>query len=375
MNLSLALLLAFTTSAFNPVAPQAGHSRTHFVAFSRAEIKRGIGEMNTSEMTKQIMRIGPIDPGFEWTEAVFSYNIRGKAVEYDIRPFVWLRHSPKSTSFFMGTWAPRRTAFERTSSSEPPIGLSIGKVDVDTIVLNTPARELLMNIQEDPGDKTAYPLRFSKPKIPLVGAVLTDTRQPLPPYASTPPNPIKPLDVPERCQMDYKDGDQHCSPTALAMSLAYWSYQLHRPELTRDVNEIIQDVYDKEYKGSGNWSFNVAYAGQFPGIRAYVTRLEQIEELEAWLKKGVPVICSGSLFLLEGRPRPAKDPGHLFVLVGFDPNGDPIVNDPGRFRVRQTYKLADFENAWNTSGRTVYLIYPEKVKEPPDYFHHWFSGQ
>ena len=54
--------------------------------------------------------------------------------------------------------------------------------------------------------------------------------------------------------------------------------------------------------------------------------------------------------------------GHLLVLVGFDPKGNPIVNDPAfpsNEEVQSTYVRAEFEPLWlQTSGGTVYLIYP-----------------
>ncbi|MBK9714926.1 MAG: hypothetical protein IPO81_27065 [Kouleothrix sp.] len=50
------------------------------------------------------------------------------------------------------------------------------------------------------------------------------------------------------------------------------------------------------------------------------------------------------------------------MLVGFDPSGNPIVNDPAASAdggVRRTYLRSEFEPLWQTaSGGTVYLIYP-----------------
>jgi len=357
LSLTSALILATTAFSAQATSPQVAKSRTRFVYATHFSFEHGFA--NGAESGAAVTRA--INAGMQWNQAVISWNLRGPASRYGVQ--VGFRKKTSDWPWYPVTDWILPLGSSQTSHSSI---ISDARVDVDTVSLNEPSGTIQLAITADP-----YPKSDKQFKLDFIGVTLTDTRQPLPPYDPAPTTPIAPLDVPERCQMDYHDGDQHCSPTSLAMDLAYWAYQLHRPELNRDVNEIIKDVYDKEYKGSGNWSFNVAYAGQFPGIRAYVARLEQISELRAWLQKGVPVICSGSIFLLEGRERPAHDPGHLFVLVGFDANGDPIFNDPGRFRVRQTYKLADFEKAWDTSQRTVYLIYPETLKPPPDPLHHW----
>jgi hypothetical protein len=61
------------------------------------------------------------------------------------------------------------------------------------------------------------------------------------------------------------------------------------------------------------------------------------------------------------------------VLVGFDANGDPVLNDPASHsvpsndEVRVTYDRAQFERAWSRSGRIAYVIRPQSVAlpEPP----------
>jgi hypothetical protein len=60
--------------------------------------------------------------------------------------------------------------------------------------------------------------------------------------------------------------------------------------------------------------------------------------------------------------------GHLLVLAGFDPSGNPIVNDPAspaNESVQRTYLRSQFEPLWlQASGGTVYLIYPEGTLVP-----------
>jgi len=54
--------------------------------------------------------------------------------------------------------------------------------------------------------------------------------------------------------------------------------------------------------------------------------------------------------------------------VGFDAQGNPIVNDPASptdADVQHTYLRSEFEPLWlQASGGTVYLIYPQGADVP-----------
>ena len=71
--------------------------------------------------------------------------------------------------------------------------------------------------------------------------------------------------------------------------------------------------------------------------------------------------------------------GHLTVCRGFTENGDLVINDPWTDlkveSVRHIYKRKNVQCAWATSHNTVYLVYPETVKPPPDRLGHWFDGE
>jgi hypothetical protein len=181
------------------------------------------------------------------------------------------------------------------------------------------------------------------------------------------------LPVPERSQMVYSNGNVLCSPTTVSMIMSFWAKRLDRPDLDRDVPEIVQGVYDPVWQGTGNWAFNMAYAGSFPGLRAYVARFSDPSELEDWLALGLPVglsVCHNLLFAKPGPPD-----GHLVVCVGFTSTGDVIINDPGtRQNVRKVIPRANLLAAWARSKNTVYLIYPEAARLPQDRFGHWYSA-
>jgi hypothetical protein len=169
------------------------------------------------------------------------------------------------------------------------------------------------------------------------------------------------LEVPQRCQGDYPNGSVICSPTATSMILAYWSQTLGQPVLDEGVPAVCAGVADPNWPGTGNWSFNTAYAGSLPGMSAFVSRLWHVNHLEQLINWGIPIACSVSYDLLKGKEKKGPNDGHLVVLVGFTERGDPIFNDPGRRDVRQTYKRDDFDRAWATSGRWLHF---RKVRTP-----------
>ncbi|MFQ3614758.1 MAG: peptidase C39 family protein, partial [Cyanobacteriota bacterium] len=169
------------------------------------------------------------------------------------------------------------------------------------------------------------------------------------------------LEVPQCSQMVYPDGGEvWCSPTSLAMVLAYWQQDTGPCEPR--VRSAVTGVYDWVYRGHGNWVFNVAHAAE-QGFAGVVARLESFAQAEDWIAAGVPVIFSFAWAEgdLQGAPIPKSD-GHLAVLVGFDATGDPVVNDPAAktdAEVRRTYPRAQLESLWlEHSGGTVYLIHP-----------------
>ncbi|HET9495101.1 MAG TPA: peptidase C39 family protein, partial [Chloroflexia bacterium] len=172
----------------------------------------------------------------------------------------------------------------------------------------------------------------------------------------------KTLAVPECSQMVYPDGGEvWCSPTSVAMVLGYWAGESGPCE--PGVRSAVAGVYDRIYRGHGNWPFNAAYAAS-RGMEAYVTRFTGLAQAEEWIAAGVPVIMSigWGRGQLSGAPI-ASSSGHLLVLAGFDAQGNPVVNDPAApsdQSVQRTYRRAQFERLWLArSGGTAYVIYPE----------------
>jgi len=159
------------------------------------------------------------------------------------------------------------------------------------------------------------------------------------------------------------------------MVLARWALALNRPEMNLTVPQVAAAVYDRDYAGTGNWPFNTAFAGSFSGMQSYVTRLDNLSEVEDWIAANIPVVLSTRWDLLEpGRPPDVN--GHLVVCIGFTKDGDLVVNDPATHpnrgeSVRRIYQRENVLRAWAQSHHAVYLVFPEDAKLPADRFGHW----
>ena len=175
------------------------------------------------------------------------------------------------------------------------------------------------------------------------------------------------INIPECSQMVYPDGGEvWCSPTSTSMVLGYLNHDTGACEPR--VRAAVSGVYDWIYDGHGNWPFNTAYAAT-QGYEAYVARLTSLERAEEFVAAGVPVVMSiawGKNDLTGASV--SSTAGHLLVLVGFDADGNPIINDPAAATdadVTRTYLRSEFEPLWLTSsGGTVYLIYPPRTSAP-----------
>ncbi|MBI3722692.1 C39 family peptidase [bacterium] len=165
------------------------------------------------------------------------------------------------------------------------------------------------------------------------------------------------LSVPERSQQveDAKVAEKICSPTALAMVLAFHGK-------ARETSEVCREVYDHASGIYGNWSLNVAYAGRL-GLDAKIARMGSFSPLEAEIAAGRPVVISHRWRQgeLEGAPL-AVSQGHLVVVRGFTRDGDLVVNDPcadprRRESIERVYRRRDIERTWleNADG-IAYIV-------------------
>jgi hypothetical protein len=124
-----------------------------------------------------------------------------------------------------------------------------------------------------------------------------------------------------------------------------------------DVASVAHEVFDSAYNGTGNWSFNVAYAGA-RGLRGMVAYLRGIDHVAAFVEAGFPVAISigwrpGQL---PGAPLDASD-GHLIVVRGIEP-AHVLVNDPAHPAVAVRYPRPALDVVFREHGGVAYLVAP-----------------
>jgi hypothetical protein len=308
----------------------------------------------------------PLGTTAPWNELVVSWNVEpaesaGLTIEALPVPVgaaeaaAW--DPVRETGYRMGDWSPGE-------GGQPPRTSRRGQKDevatvkTDILVLREPAREARLRLTLH-GNLARHPER-----VRLVTASFCDTtRRPEPRPARTEVWGRR-LAVPERSQIAYPGGEGWCSPTSVSMVLAWWSGALKRPELDRDVPEVVRGVFDPGWGGTGNWPFNTAYAGSFPGLRACAARLRDLRDVEDQIAAGMPVVMSVHPPALRGRGV-APDAGHLIVCTGFTESGDVHANDPwARLEEGQTvsrvYARAAVERAWEHAHRLAYLVAPTR---------------
>ena len=331
---------------------------SQFIGFTRfCGFERSAGPAGECILTSPIVR-----SRIRWNELIASWDLnpRGAYLKVEVRAL----YPAHATKFYtLGIWCADPSLHPR--QSVPDQMDEDGNISTDTLKLENPSEQLQIRLTLGDAPGRRADLR-------LLGICVTDT--------TASPGGLGPerrawgrsIAVPERSQMAYPNGNVLCSPATVSMIMSYWAKALDRPELDRDVPEVADGVFDPNWRGTGNWPFNMAYPGSFRGLRAYVTRLSDVSELEAWIARGVPVGVSLCYNRLRGKKGPPS--GHLVVCVGFTSDGDVVVNDPGTSRnIRNIFPRENLVDAWAYSRNTVYLIYPEGSEIPIDRFGHWDS--
>ena len=327
-----------------------------FSTFSRSQNERG----------ETVLLSPEIKPGIPWNEFIVSWDAEAP-------PGTFLKVEASAVSegramrfYNLGNWSPDNKAFRRASVDNQTD--ADGSVHTDTLALTHPADAVRIRV-------TLGGAGSVRPSLKFLGASFSNTKVPA---AALAPNRAawgKVVTTPEWSQHGYRDASGWCSPASLSMALARWAEILGRPEMNLGVPQVAATVYDANYDGTGNWDFNTAFAGSFSGMRSYVTRFDDLSEVEDWIAAGIPVILSARWDWL--RPgRPSDSVGHLIVCIGFTEKGDVIVNDPSAHidrgqTVRQIYRREDVVRSWSSSHNTVYVVYPTAAKLPENRYGHW----
>ncbi len=320
-------------------------------------------------------------PGFAFTELVASWNADTTAtslVEVDMQA------SPDGTYwtkwYVMGEWTYDDTAFHRTSIG----GQSDkdGYVAIDTFIAGK-------------APMTSYKLRVTltrasatdpSPTVGALGAMTSATPKkfsvPTPRAYTGAATLLR--EVPQFSQEIHAGqfpeydggGEAWCSPTSTAMVLGYWGQYPSAADMAYipasytdpQVDYAARYTFDYHYNGTGNWPFNAAYAARF-GMDAFVTRLRSLDEAEAFIRAGIPLVASIAVdpnkldgFLFK------SSSGHLLVIIGITADGNVVANDPASTSdatVPHVYDRGQFEDAWlNHSGGIVYVIHPASAPLP-----------
>ena len=333
---------------------------------------------------------GTFATGFGFSELVASWIAQTPAGTF-VR--VYMRAERGDTSFTkwytMGIWAFGDGDIHRTSVGQQ--GDADGFIAIDTFFAKDHPMigyQLRLELYRSAGSSAAPTVTRigavasdpvnTKPYLPSATTMTARTVLPVPAYSQE-------IHAGEYPQYD-SGGEAWCSPTSTSMVVAYWqtgptpsdyAYVLGDYPATTDpwVDYAARHTFDYHYNGAGNWPFNVAYAGNF-GLDGEVTQLHSLAEAEQFIKAGIPLVASiafssnkldGFLF--------KSTAGHLLVIVGFEQNGNPIVNDPAAksdATVQRTYDRAQFERNWMTStGGIVYVIHPASIPLPPSPQGNW----
>ena len=218
-----------------------------------------------------------------WNQLIVSWNAdapAGSFVKIEARA-MFAGHASKF--YTLGLWSPDGKTFPRTSIRGQKD--ADGNVDTDTLILAQPAGAAQIRV-------TLGGTNGARPTLKFLGTSFANTKTPA---ATRPPNRKAwgtIIATPEHSQHGYPNEKGWCSPTSLSMALSRWADVLHRPEMDLTVPEIAAKVYDTEFAGTGNWPFNTAFAGSFRGMKSYVTRFDDLAEVEDWTTAGIPVILS-----------------------------------------------------------------------------------
>ena len=327
-----------------------------FSAFTRTQTGDGATVLLSPEIPAKI----------PWNELIVSWNAAAPAGTF-LKIEARAIRAGQSTGFYtLGIWSPDNKLFKRTSVRGQKD--ADGKVETDTLHLTQLAEAAQIRVTLDGTNALEPTLKF-------LGLSFANTR--IPP-AVRPPNKAawgKIIPTPEHSQFGYPNEKGWCSPTSLSMVLSRWAEVLDRKEMDLSVPTVAADVYDDGFAGTGNWPFNTGFAGSFSGMRSYVTRFDDLAEVEDWTAAGIPVILSARWdWLKPGRPM--DDDGHLIVCIGFTKNGDVVINDPATRlergeSVRHIYARADVIHSWTKSDNVVYLVFPENAKIPANWYGHW----
>jgi len=264
-----------------------------------------------------------IEPEIKFNEVVLSWNVdtppgAGFGVELRVgRRF----HDSWSPWLYLDGWG------EALPSGEHVTKCDEGEIDVDFFRSEQRFDRLQYRIRAANSGDQATNLRVER-----VAACVSDTTG-IPPAIAWPGAAAEPppreawqrrLAVPFRTQAT---DDPHmkgrlCSPTSVAMMMAYRG-------VDRPPEEVARTCYDAPHDIYGNWP-RAIQAGYSYGVPGYLDRFSDWDEIKHMIAAGQPLVMSIRA-QKEGELTGAyydATLGHLLVLTGFEDEDHVAVNDP-----------------------------------------------
>ncbi|NUR26010.1 MAG: peptidase C39 family protein [Catenulispora sp.] len=325
--------------------------------------------------------------GFGATEAVASWNADTPAGTWiKVELYGTYSNGAHTPWYTMGIWAKGDGDITRTSVDNQ--GDPYSSIWTDTFAIDDASAGVLLTDYQLRLTLYKKPGQLARPRVwelgafasnvpdrftvtPSTGHIAWGTELAVPPYSQN----IHSGEYPE-----YDGGGEAwCSPTSTQMVVSYYGYTpdtswVNPAYADPQVDAAARGTYDSQYPGTGNWPFNTAYAASYLGLDAIVTQMHSLDEVEVFIKHGIPVVVSLSFLASELDGSNYSTSGHLFVIVGFTSTGDVIVNDPASSSdsvVRNVYKRSQLETVWlrtkrirasgsvgSGSGGVAYLIKP-----------------
>ena len=290
---------------------------------------RNHGLMLVDGATEGTFVSNEVDLGGSFKNLLASWNSSSAGGTVEVSVSVKLADGSFTGWYSWGVWSAIRGISGSKSMEDRH-----GKIDIDTLTLKNECAGIV---------KYKVDIKQTGEESPVVyNVTLACDKQES--NLQAPEDTYKKLDVPYRRQGDVPEiGGSICSATSLSMVLLYHG------EEGLDVADTAWGVRDYGASKFGNWSFNVAYAGEL-GYNAYIDYFD-IDAIKYAISTGHPLACSirvkAGQLSASGFPNYSTN-GHLLCVVGYEEkNGKKwlLINDPAHPEVKAILE-SDFENIY-----------------------------
>lgn len=270
-----------------------------------------------------------VDLGGSFDQMLASWNSSSSGGSVEVSVSVKLGNGDYTGWYSWGEWSAIVGLSGSASSSDED-----GNIDIDILSLNEKCQGIvrfkvdIKQIEDTPPIVYNVTLACNKEVSAL----------------KAPDNTYKKLDVPYRRQGDVpKIGGSICSATSLSMVMLY-----HGQDIS-DIAEVAWGVRDYGAGLFGNWSFNVAYAGEL-GYNTFIDYFD-IDAIKWAIYTGHPLACSIRVQpgqLAESGYPDYKSNGHLLCVVGYEEKDGQkwlLINDPAHPEVTAILE-SEFEDIY-----------------------------